>query len=558
MAATSHDAQTPVQQISLQQAQEYILESMFSRFHGVSPEMDERLREGYKKRYGREMMDLLGADEIRPIYLEGIPGNGKTKTHESACREFAKAVGMRFVKNPSLEMVRDGEIGKNDFVYTVIELAGETSNKEVAGLMTKMKVPMADGSTREFMGHVKDWAIEATKMGGFGYILFDDFPTASHQVQNAMLGMLLNGKTSTAIDYSAPDWQEQELKNRQNASSVAIGLAGNRGERDGNKTYPITTAIADRVERYDVFDTLEAFKMRALRDRADSISDAGMLGFLEGHQAEFMKLATQEQGMMGQSQTSRAWDAMMTRMRLIMHKNGGLEGAAALSPEKQVSVVQDIIHRGGGLVGKDVATKIGGYYTQLFVGAAPIAQKIIAKGEVDEAGIKEKYGDGKNPNSMNFGYSFASALGMFASMEVSKIFADKNKVKKLVSETENPDSPTGKQFREVIRNFAYGVNQLSQGTLRSFAIDQFNRRLRASVPQLYFENGNYSVPTMATATVFGYGFFVDNQKYNKQEYAEDIQNTLSSMSGIAPGDWLLNQGAYKAKRDAAIGTKAGA
>lgn len=544
-------AATPVQQISMQQAQEYILESLFSRFQGVSPEKDEMLRQAYRKHYGREMMDLLGADEVRPIYLEGIPGNGKTKTHEAACREFCKITGMRFIKNPTQEMVAAG-FSDNDFIMTVVELAGETSNKEVAGLMTKMKMEMADGTKREFMGHVKDWSLEATKMGGFGYILFDDFPTASHQVQNAMLGMLLNGKAATVVDYSDPNWKEAELRNRQNASSVAMGLAGNRGERDGNKIYPITTAIADRVERYDVYDTLEAFKMRALRDRADSISDAGLIGFLEGHKDEFMSLAKPEQGMMGQSQTSRAWDATMTRMRLIMHKNGDIAGIASATPEKQMAVTREIMQRAGGLVGKDVSVKMGGYYTQLFVGAAPLAKKIISNGDVDVDAIKQKYGAGNTPDNMNFGYSFASSLGMFASAELSKKFADKTKAKKQATELENPESPLSKEVREVVRNFAYGINQLSQGTLRSFAIDQFMRRLHASVPELFFQNGNYNVPGAGLATSVGYGFFVDNTRYRNDAYTDDITNSLSNLSGIAPGDWALNQGAYKSKVDRAL------
>lgn len=544
---------TPVQQISMQQAQEYILENMFSRYQGISEEKDAMLREAYRKHYGREMMPLLAADEVRPVYLEGIPGNGKTKTHEGACRDFCKITGMRFIKNPTQEMVAAG-FSENDFIMTVVELAGETSNKEVAGLMTKMKMEMADGTKREFMGHVKDWSIEATKMAGFGYILFDDFPTASHQVQNAMLGMLLNGKAATVIDYSDPDWKSKDLRSRQNASSVAMGLAGNRGERDGNKIYPITTAIADRVERYDVFDTVEAFKMRAIRDRADNISDAGIIGFLESDKSEFMKLAAPEQGMMGQSQTSRSWDAAMTRVRLIFHKNGGLDGIANMPAEKQIAVTQEIIHRAGGLLGVNVNHKLGGYYTQLFTGAAPLAHKTVVKGEVDVDAIKEKYGNGNTPANMNFGYSFSSALGMYASAEISKHFADdKSKGKKRLAELENVDSDLSKQLRKTVCNFASGVNQLSQGTLRSFAIDQFMRRLHSSVPELFFQNGNYNVPSIATTKILAYGFFVDNTNHMNPSYTDDISNSLSSMSGIAPGDWVLNQGNYKSSVDRALG-----
>ncbi len=549
--AKAQDVATPVKQISMAQAKEIILENMFYKFQGARPELEDRLHSAFKKRYGVEMMEMGPTDEMRSVYLEGPPGHGKTATHESAAREFAEMLGMRFVKNPTLQMVSGGQIGINDFVYTVVELAGETSNKEVAGLMTKMKVEMPDGAKMDFMGHVQDWRLAATSMSGYGYVNWDDFVTASHQVQNAMLGMLLNGKSSNVSGLSmndlisadkevGPDGEqvfklnpEKAMKMRQNSSSVAMGLCGNRGERDGNKTYELTTASANRVIRFDVFDTLENFKDRTLDSKRDAISDAGILGFLEANQDFFFKLAMREHGMMGQSATSRSWDALMTQARVIMHKNGGLANIATMSEEGQMKVLNELMTRTGGTVGTEAEVKLGAYYTQMFVGAAPIAEKIISKGEVDVEKIEEKYGGGRSAQGMNFGYSFASALSSFASNEVAKNFTGSEKdVKKQIAALNDPNSESSKKVREVLRNFSYGLNQLSQGSLRSFALDQLTRRLHVSVPGMFTENGIYRIPTPQAAVVMAYGLMVDNQKHMNPQYVDDIKSTLTQQGGF--------------------------
>lgn len=562
---SSTSAATPVKQISMAQAEEIILESMFYKYQGARPELDDRLRKAFKANYGFEMMDMLPSDEMRSIYLEGSPGHGKTATHECAARRFAKLMGMNFIKNPTLQMVSSGMIGMNDFVYTVIELAGETSNKEVAGLMTKMKVEMPDGVKLDFMGHVQDWRLAATSMAGFGYVNWDDFVTASHQVQNAMLGMLLNGKSSnttvtmndliTSDKLMGEDGElvlklnpEKAMRVRENASSIAMGLCGNRGVRDGNQTYELTTASANRIVRFDVFDTLENFKERTLTNKNDETSDAGLLGFLEANRDFFFKLAMRSEGLMGQSATSRSWDALMTQLRTITHRNGGLSSIASMSEEGQMKVLNDIMIRTGGTVGTEAEVRLGAYYTQLFVGAAPIADKIISKGEVDVDKIEEKYANGKSAQGMNFGYSFASALSSFAAAAIPRCLKDN---KKSLTDLNDPHSDTSKSVREVLRNFSYGLNQLSQGSLRSFALDQLMRRLRTSVPSMFTSSGeNYRIPTQSAAVLLAYGLLIDNQKYNNPAYVDDITSTLTQTGGF-------EDPAMFSKNKAFAGTKLG-
>jgi hypothetical protein len=557
--AAAKEAATPVRQISMEQAKEIIIENMFYKYLGAQPELDDRLRAAYKKRYGVDMMEMADNDEMRSVYLEGAPGHGKTATHEAACREFADLIGMRFLKNPSLQMVSGGKIGMNDFVYTVIELAGETSNKEVAGLMTKMKVEMPDGTKMDFMGHVQDWRLAATSMAGFGYVNWDDYVTASHQVQNAMLGMLLNGKSSN-ISVSMQDLissdkvtgedgeqifklnPDKAMKMRQNSSSVAMGMSGNRGERDGNKVYDLTTATSNRVIRFDVFDTLDNFAARTLDTKKDALSDAGVLGFLKANSEHFFKLAVREKGMMGQSATSRSWDALMTQARIIMHKNGGLGGVASMGEEGQMKVLNELMIRAGGTVGTETEVQLAAYYTQLFVGAAPIAQAIISKGEVDEKKIREKFLGGTNGSGMNFGHSLASALSTFATMEIAQLL----KTKKDVQALQDPNSAKALDVRKVLCHFSYGLNQMNLGPLRSFALDQLSRRLHAAVPELFTANGVYRIPTTQTATIMAYGLMVDNQKYRNPEYFEDIKTTITQQGGFEDVNVFLKGSQFSA------------
>lgn len=548
----AQDVATPVKQISMAQAGEVILNNMFYRFQGARPEMEDRLQAAYKKRFGYEMMTMLPTDEVRAVYLEGPPGNGKTMTHQWAAKEFAKMMDMRFVKNPSLNMVSSGDVGINDFVYAVIELAGETSNKEVAGLMTKMKVKMPNGETTDFMGHIQDWRLAATTMGGYAYVNYDDFPTASHQVQNAMLGTLLNGKSSnisiTMNDLITADKEidangdqifklnpERAAAVRENASTVAIGLCGNRGDRDGNKTYDITTATADRVMRFDVFDTLDAFNSRTLNNKTDTTSDAGMCGFLEANKEFFFKLTMRESGMMGQSCTSRGWDALMTQMRQIVHSNGGIAGIANMNEEAQLKVQNQILTASGGIVSSEASTKLAAYYTELFVGAAPIADQIINKGIVDEARIEQKYGAGdaagKSASTMNFGYSLASSLSAFTATALTNILKDKKDLDAF-NKGGDLNTPLVKKVREVMCNFSMGINQLKQGPMRSFALDQMSRRLIANIPSLYTNNGAYRIPERQTAMVMAMGMLVDNTKYMNNSYIDDIKKTLTQQGGF--------------------------
>jgi hypothetical protein len=551
----SNNSQTPLEQVSMEFARAAILEYMFYRFQGARPELDDKLKQAFKKRFGFEMMDRLDDDKIHAFYLEGMPGHGKTTSHREACREFASLMDMRFHEQISIDMVASNSLGKDDFVFTIIELAGETSSKETAGLVTKMK---AGG--REFLGHLPDWRLAATMMGGYGYVLFDDFVTSTHQVQNSMLGLLLNGSVGdlsmadmAASKVTVKDGGVIELDVDQNkaraiprgASPVQIGIAGNRGIKDGNKVFPITTATSTRVYRWDVTDDLKVWIDRAMSRRNDAIGDFQLGTFLQTNPDLFTKLSELDRGMLAQSPVPRTWDILLTDLRIIAHRNGGLANISEMKTNQIERVLDEIDCYAGAVVGTEAAGRLTAYYHSLFMGAAPIANAIISRGEIkeNEAKIKKRYNDGKDNEGVNFGYSLASSMAAFCVAEVRKIIDDHRDSKKigagedgLVKAMSDLNSETSMALRGVFKNLAAGVSQFSDQFLPSFAVDQTMRRLSITIPELFFDNDRIITPRQETALLMATAMVVDNVEYRSPRLFDTLKDSLSSSGVVGMGE----------------------
>jgi hypothetical protein len=542
---TTPKAETPLGQVSPKWSQEFIVKQMFYRFQGARPEMDGRLKAAYTKRFNKKMRQMLPHEKSNAVYLEGPPGHGKTSAHRAAAKEFAKLMNMKFHEDVTQSMLSSGEIGINDFVFSIIELAGETSNKEVFGLMTKVRV---DG--REFMGHLPDWRLAATMFAGYGYVLFDDFATATHQVQNSTLGLLLNGSAGD-LQFHMNDLGKGEFSTehspdglvvivdmpsniaemrRENASTVSFGLAGNRGLGDGNKTFPITTATSTRVYRFDIEDTPDLYIDRILMMNNDDIGDCQLSSFIEQNRDElFSKLAKQEKGQMGQMPVPRTWDMLLTNIRTEFAENGGVSEICKMN-EKDMSVVLfDIEKAAQGAVGKEAASAVAAFYSSLFLGAAPIADAIIRRGEVDTAYITKKYNNGNDIDGQNFGFSLASSLASFATEDIAKIIG-RSPSKKDLAELRDVDSEKSKEVRKVLEHFSYGLHQFTNLSMTTLAAGQFLRRLAISVPSMFVQEGDFHIPTGDAATLIATGIFADNQKHTNVENFESISDTLSTYS----------------------------
>lgn len=546
-------------------AKEEILQNLFRRFDGSRPELQDRLDQAYKEKYGVPMRKVKQRD-VRAAYLEGPPGHGKTTTHREACREFAKLMGMKFIVDPSMRDMTRGAIDENTFVFSTVNLGGATSKHEIGGLMAKLKI-----GEQEFMGHLPDWRLAATMMGGYGYVLFDDYVTSSHQVQNACLDLLLGGSAGD-MQFNAKEMAASKMKIQdgqavmeldeaklakieelgggdmiRGSSPVHVGLAGNRGARDGNKTFPIVTATATRIQRMDVFDTAEAFIERSTNKHPDAVGDAHYSMFIRQNPELFTVIAKPQQGILPQMPTPRTHDALLDSISDLIHQKGGM-AAIAKDTAGQADVVDNIQRLAGTHIGVEIqldtkddkgnaqyvfpSRAVGAFYTELFLGAVPLAEEIIREGKVNEELLTEKYNNGAEGDGMNFGYNFASALAQVAATAFHEKIAGSGIKKKeaLISALSDAESPLSKDVRTTLSHLSMGISFL-QKSFVTFALDKFNQRLAGMSPEI-FEGSTYKIMPPSTMRTMMFGLIKDNTKYNTQELKETIVDAIT-MSGSA-------------------------
>lgn len=571
---TTPQRDTPLEQVPMEWARAQILKNLYRRFDGARPDLQAKLEAAHMTRYGMPMRKVKTRD-VRAIYLESPPGHGKTTIHREACRDFANDLGMKFLENVTLNQMQKGMVDENCFVFSTVNLGGATSKHEIGGLMAKLRI-----GDQEFMGHLPDWRMAAAMMGGYGYVLFDDFVTSSHQVQNACLDMLLGGSAGD-MQFNIRDLQaaRKTIENGQlvatitqdkineldaveeqagvrGASPVHIGLAGNRGVRDGNKTFPIVTATATRIQRMDVFDTPEAFIDRAMRKHSDELGDAFYSVWIKQNPELFSIVAKPEQGILPQMPCPRSHDACMDSIADLISDHGGMAAIAADTKVQDI-VVRDIERMAGTHIGRQLqmeskdaagkpqyvqpATSLSGFYSELFLGAIPQAEAIIKKGIVDEDFIKDKYNSGANNDGQNFGYQFASALAQVA----ASVFAERVKKagKKPVDQLSDPESPLSKDVRQVLNHLSQGLSFL-QKSFVSFSMDRFNSRLSILCPEIY-EGTTYKILPASTMKTMMYGLVKDNTKYNTRELQQTFVDAISQTNSAITAE-------HKQGRDATI------
>lgn len=79
---------------------------------------------------------LQNAVKNIPMYVQGDAGVGKTKIPEKAARIFCRIAGLNFVRDPGEGFVP----GKNDFVFSVIDMSGKNNIADIAGIMVREKI----------------------------------------------------------------------------------------------------------------------------------------------------------------------------------------------------------------------------------------------------------------------------------------------------------------------------------------------------------------------------------------------------------------------------------
>ncbi|MEM0550315.1 MULTISPECIES: hypothetical protein [Aeromonas] len=383
-------------------AVESIIESTFQSLHtrGVEPEKDAKIEEAYLKFTGGIPMLVEPIMSVRHWYLRGATGQGKTQAMQSACRKIAAWLGANFVYRPSDNYTPT----QGDFVFNVLELAGEVSNMSTAGVVNVQEFEVNDEKIK-FVSKVPLKMLAGMKLASYGFLLLDDFANAAINVQTSLLSALLDKKLG-ALDLGI---------------SSCFGLAGNVGISDGTKGIANTSSITSRVFSAIIYDTLENFTARTLNyyqnECGGDFGDAHYCSFLEAYPEHFFQIEKTRQGWVP-FPTSRMHEAVIAACRRCLHtvdvqlKNG--------VDDPYSKALDQLFTRAVCAVGGDVASSLKHFYTcMLHYKAAPLARDIILEGKVDDESvlddIQTRLGGMTSSDEMYFSSRFSQACGDYAS-----------------------------------------------------------------------------------------------------------------------------------------------
>lgn len=344
-----------------------ITKSLLLKWHtGVSgkfpaeynEETNERVEKAWEKLFGYPMGDVSELSDPAPVYLKGIPGQGKTTVIAMATKNIAKAMGVKHHTNPSNATVVD----KNDILLTVTTLAGEMSSAKLNGLSF-----VEDGVSKV----APTLNMVRTVESNFACAMYDDITTAGA------------GPTNSLLDIIQED--------RFGATTYSV-LASNLGSLDGTKTQPDSSAILSRCDVKLVYDTAEDFCQRAIDAyESDSIGSLGLTTFLLENKDIFSPIPGKSAVLKNQSKQAkhftanvpcpRNWDIFLSSMRtLAADHNKQLE--AGIEPTPLLPLIVEKAH---GTLGGVAADRLATFYSSYFRSCYPASQQLLAGNLTDEA-----------------------------------------------------------------------------------------------------------------------------------------------------------------------------
>jgi hypothetical protein len=486
-----------------------IFRSMLTRFYGVRPEFDSAIEAAFQKHFGAKIRRRRAHETIPAIYTEGPPGHGKTTAHIEAAKLFAKELDLGFKMRPS----RHEELGPKDFYFVEMNVNGASSPMEVGGLVAKHKDPK---SGQEYMCHIPDWKLAKIQEAAFSYVFLDDFPTASYQVQNALLSFLEEG---VAGEVNINKGNEKGA----GVSVAAIGLAGNMGVADFNIVNRPASAISNRVERYHVEDTIQDWSQRAIDNHPDDLGDVYMTSYLKQYPDYFSMLPEAQEGD-SQFPTPRSNDKFMYFLRDFWDeaRQKGLD-----RKDTRDELLINIQRKAEGLLGTESAAKIAAFYRGIVLSAEPIARKILATGEAQEKEISQRLKSGQSADGVDFGFSLAASIGNLGASKIAELFPEKAGV----DATKHKKALEG--LTKVTYNMGLGLYQLDP-TMVSYGFDHFLKRLAVQRPKLFeMVEGGMLIPETAPLEAMVYGLFDKKNPYFDEKRSEALVTKLSSWDRFA-------------------------
>ncbi|MFL9611072.1 AAA family ATPase [Methylobacillus sp. Pita2] len=489
----------PYPQMSSNDMMDYLIERLLYRFRdsAKNPEMAKRFELAYKQRFKANMMPE-GSVYVENVCLHGTPGVGKTSVVRAAAKEIAKMTGMKFVLDPVPPYRPD----PNDLLVTTLEMSGEISNIIIGG------IPIADqlgtNSPVKYMNKLPLYQLAIIPEATASVLLLDDFANAAPMVQNSALSIALEGR-----------FQMMSLGN------AYVALTANLGALDNSDVSPLSDPMTARIGHFYVEDTVPDFVDRINAKHTDSIGDAGICSFLMQDRSLFLLPTDSEHrssvnGLRTPFPCPRTWEKLINELRVYRNRiNGSGLVTAALQAAGSTDALEEVAKSGFSLghiiklseayVGKHAATKVANYVYAMMTGAEPIVKEAIRDGKFNEDLFKNRYNDGIDSASQDFGYQVAFCLSAHASSFISE--------------------EKGNNLDEVIGRFGKVLANLDAPT-RCLAMSDFGSRLKLAMPEwavkdstgkpLYID-GDYTSKICKV--------IYENGRYTKQE-AQDISHAF--------------------------------
>lgn len=412
------------------------------KFHQRHVDLNKKIEDVYMTRYGRKFNYKIHSKNKRlPLFLFGIPGQGKTAVYHAAAKETATELGLNFISH-----VTDSYVpSHDDFVMVVQECAGENSAVTFGGVPKAEEITLENGEKVSVLKKAVNYRFTVFDRCAGGVLLFDDAANAPSVIQNVLLPVAQNGT-----------FQGLHIPN------ACIGFTGNLGALDGTYVTELSTALITRVVPMFVTDNLKDFLYRGYNYYNDELGDLGLFAFLERNEGSFAGLP--ESGQKSGFPCSRSYDNFIQSVRSLVEWNGGRDGLG--------SCLSEIHSLAYSTLGREVGMQVVAYYDSYIRGADPLARLFVKEGKPDLEKLREKYEGGASSDSLSFGTQFAGACADYAIG--------------MLSQDEDIDYQSSK-FENIVTRFGSAILNLN-GTEFSYGVEHFKSKLAVYAP-------NYSVPS---------------------------------------------------------------
>ena len=372
-------------------------------------DMNEKVSKAYKELTGIPFDKNLVASPA-PMFLQGIPGQGKTAVYASAAKRVCKKLKLNFIKNLS----ENYQPMRNDFVMVVQECAGETSGLLFAGLPKSEEIEihkqkrfaLTKAFNKRFLGF-------ETAAGGC--LLFDDLSNTTMNIQNIMLPIMQNKSFAGML-----------------LSNCLVGATGNLGSIDQTHINAMSMALKTRVTGALVADRVDNFIQRVQERFNDEYGTCGIDNFLKQFPDNFSRIPDSERTPLAKGYPcSRTYEDLIILLRNTFMQHGGRgKGEEGLLNEIQDQTTAKL--------GNDVADDVTTYLRSYFSGTNELALKFInandAK-ELEEAKVAfdtfNKENGGAGVNALSHFHEFTSSL---VDHTISKLMEYRNSPDKQISE----------------------------------------------------------------------------------------------------------------------------